>query len=139
MWSGQGRDIGDTDKHRGVPPLSTERRAQERLPIRLRVEYECLEDFLTDYTANVSIGGMFIETSRPLPLGTRFRLRFHLPGFEEPVDSEAEVRWVLDETDTGPLPAGMGVRFEGMTPELQARIAELITGWESGGVEELSR
>jgi type IV pilus assembly protein PilZ len=111
--------------------LSNERRAQDRLPIRLRVEYECLEDFLTDYTANVSIGGMFIETARPLPLGTKFRLRFHLPGFSEPVDTEAEVRWVLEEADPGPLPSGMGVRFQGMTPQLQVKISALLEGWEN--------
>ena len=110
--------------------MNNERRAQDRLPIRLRVEYECLEDFLTDYSANVSIGGMFIETARPLPLGTRFRLRFHLPGFAEPVDTEAEVRWVLEDADPGPLPTGMGVCFEGMSPELQSKISALLQSWE---------
>jgi uncharacterized protein (TIGR02266 family) len=109
--------------------LGNERRAQDRHPIRLQVEYECLEDFLTDYSANLSVGGMFIETARPLPLGTRFRLRFTLPGFDAPVDSEAEVRWVLDEDLGGPLPRGMGVRFKGMDPSLQARIATLLESW----------
>ena len=84
---------------------------------------------MTDYSANLSLGGMFIQTARPLPLGTRFRLRFYLPGFDLPVDSEAVVRWVLDEPGDGPLPRGMGVCFEGMEPDLQERIADLLENW----------
>lgn len=111
--------------------MSTERRAQDRHPIRLKVEYECLEDFLTDYSANLSVGGMFIETNRPLPLGTRLHLRFSLPGFDEPLDTDAEVRWVLKEDDTGPLPSGMGVRFEQMSDDDSAKIRDLLTKWEA--------
>lgn len=95
------------------------------------MEYECLEDFLTDYSANLSVGGMFIETSRPLPLGTRLHLRFSLPGFSEPLDTEAEVRWVLDEDATGPLPTGMGVRFEQMSAEDSEKIRGLLTQWQT--------
>ena len=56
-----------------------EKRVTKRLPIRVLVEYESTEDFLIDYTANVSVGGMFIQTDAPLPLGSRFRLRFRVP------------------------------------------------------------
>ena len=70
-----------------------ERRFERRLPIRITVEYEDTEDFLTDYTANLSIGGMFIETDEPLAMGARFRLRFSVPDRDEPIDTVAEVRW----------------------------------------------
>ena len=89
-----------------------------------------MEDFLTDFSANLSIGGMFIETARPLPLGTRFRLRFYLPGFEEPVDTDAEVRWVLDPDFEGPLPCGMGIKFEALEPRHEAQIEALLSTWE---------
>ena len=108
--------------------MSADRRAQDRRPIRLKVEYECVEDFLTDYSANLSVGGMFIETSRPLPLGTRFHLRFSLPGFSEPLDSDAEVRWVLDEA-VGPIPCGMGVCFENMSDQDTDKIRALLARW----------
>ena len=110
--------------------MSIDRRNQERLPLRLRVEYESMEDFLTDFSANLSVGGMFIETDRPLSMGTRFRLRFYLPDFDEPVDTEAEVRWVLDSSTEGPLPCGMGIRFTGMNPKDEVQIRTLLSSWE---------
>ena len=109
--------------------MAGERRAQDRRPIRLRVEYECLEDFLTDYSANLSIGGMFIETQRPLSLGTCFHLRFFLPGFDDPVDTDAEVRWVINEDAEGPIPSGMGVRFEGLSPRHLEQIRQHLEQW----------
>ena len=129
MWRNARQEGTDFKNPKPGKQVAPERRAQDRQPIRLRVEYECLEDFLTDYSANLSVGGMFIETSRPLPLGTRFQLRFFLPGFEEPVDSRAEVRWVLDDGSAGPLPSGMGVCFEGMNDAQVEQIRALLESW----------
>ncbi len=111
--------------------MSEERRIQYRAPVRLQVEYECMEDFLVDYTANISIGGMFIETETPRPLGSRFRLRFQLPGLTSAIDTMAEVRWVLTPEEAGPLPPGMGIRFEDLTEEDRAQVQSLLDGWES--------
>ena len=107
-----------------------DRRNNRRLPLRIQVEYECMEDFLVDYTANVSIGGMFIETGSPQPIGTRFRLRFELPGLDHFIDTTAEVRWVLSTDDAGTLPAGMGIRFADLSPEDQRHVQNLIRDWK---------
>lgn len=47
-----------------------EKRAHDRMPIRLIVDYEDADDFLGDYTVNLSAGGTFIHTTRMLALGT---------------------------------------------------------------------
>ena len=46
-----------------------ERRADARSPIELKVEYKRLNTFFADYTKNISRGGTFIKTARPLPVG----------------------------------------------------------------------
>ncbi|TMA27821.1 MAG: TIGR02266 family protein [Deltaproteobacteria bacterium] len=88
-------------------------RKSPRAPIRLRVDYERMNSFFADYTANISKGGTFIKTERPLPIGTRCLFSFSLPALSEPLQLEGEVSWILPpETarERGENP-GMGVRF----------------------------
>jgi len=56
-----------------------------RVPLRVKVEYDVLDDFLDDYTANISMGGMFVRSDTPMPLDTTFRIRFSLPGRATPL------------------------------------------------------
>jgi uncharacterized protein (TIGR02266 family) len=105
-----------------------DRRTDVRIPLRLQVEYADVEDFLIDYTANVSLGGMFIVTATPFDLGTRFKLRFALPHHHAPVEALAVVTWVEDG-GLGRV-AGMGVRFSDIDPDHQAAIQALLERWE---------
>jgi len=69
--------------------------------------------FFADYTKNISKGGTFIKTSRPLPIGTRCQFALSLPALPEPLLMDAEVAWVLqpeDARERGAEP-GMGIRF----------------------------
>lgn len=108
----------------------SDKRQAERLPIRMLVEYESSEDFLIDYTANMSIGGMFIQTGNPLPVGTRFRLRFRIPGRPDPVDTVGEVCWVLTPDEAGCMQPGMGVRFEDLAEHDRLSVEEMLAAWE---------
>ena len=107
----------------------SERRITRRIPARVLVEYETVEDFLIDYTANMSIGGMFIQTHTPLPVGTRFRLRFRIPGRPHPVETEAEVCWVLRGEKGGVWQPGMGVRFDELSNEDHEAVQRLLAEW----------
>lgn len=97
-----------------------EQRVETRVPIRMRVEYENLSDFLDDYTSNLSLGGMYVHSQNPLALGTRFRLRFRLPNREKPIETYGIVRWVNEETSQ--QPAGMGIQFDELKPSDQKSI-----------------
>ena len=46
------------------------RRREARAPIELKVEYKRLNTFFYDYTKNISKGGTFIKTEKPLDVGT---------------------------------------------------------------------
>ena len=100
-----------------------EQRVETRVPIRMRVEYENLADFLDDYTSNLSLGGMFVHSRSPLAIGTRFRLRFRLPNREKPIETYGIVRWVTEKI--GHQPAGMGIQFD----ELKATDQKSIEVW----------
>ena len=72
-----------------------ERRIDVRSPIELKVEYKRLNTFFADYTKNISRGGTFIKTSRPLPVGTEFLFKLVVPGREVPLTIHGEVQRII--------------------------------------------
>jgi type IV pilus assembly protein PilZ len=104
----------------------SDRRIAYRLPMRVLVEYECAEDFLVDYTSNVSVGGIFIKTDHPLELGSRFRLRFRLPGMARPIDTYGVVCWAQRPEESKLMVAGMGVAFEELSDQDVREVEALI-------------
>ncbi|MGZ3418318.1 MAG: TIGR02266 family protein [Polyangiales bacterium] len=95
----------------GPPP--SERRGLERVPIELRVEYRRLNSFFADYTKNISKGGTFIRTAKPLPPGTEFVFVLIVPKLGEPLRLNGEVVWTTEPARaTEENPPGMGIRFK---------------------------
>ena len=94
-----------------------DRRREARAPIELKVEYKRLNTFFYDYTKNISKGGTFIKTDKPLDIGTIFLFKLMVPSRESPLALRGEVRWVIKEGEPRPpeVPAdhepGMGIRF----------------------------
>jgi uncharacterized protein (TIGR02266 family) len=66
-------------------------------------------------TRNIGVGGAFVESADPHPVGTRLRLSIDLPPSGRTVMVSGEVRWLCDG-DTDPV-HGMGVRFTGLSVE----------------------
>jgi len=60
---------------------------------------------------NISLGGLYIESTMPLPIGTTVQLRFQLPTQPEAVEVAGDVRWVVKK---GPDTSGVGIRFQGL-------------------------
>ncbi|PID39411.1 MAG: pilus assembly protein PilZ [Proteobacteria bacterium] len=91
------------------------RRQHPRAPIELRVEYKKVNTFFYDYTRNISKGGTFIKTPKPLPEGTEFIFLLVVPHLERPLRLRGVVRWIGDQPDP-PRPrakptSGMGIEF----------------------------
>jgi type IV pilus assembly protein PilZ len=103
-----------------------ERRANSRRPIELKVEYKRLNTFFADYTKNISRGGTFIKTSRPLPIGTEFLFKLIVPGRNEPLTIHGEVQRIIDGTDEED--AGMAIRFVYREGDPQDEIARVVEG-----------
>jgi type IV pilus assembly protein PilZ len=82
-------------------------RQHNRAPIELKVDYKKLNSFFADYTKNISKGGTFIKTKKPLPIGTRFLFKLTVPHREAPFELLGEVVWSKSEGEE----PGMGIRF----------------------------
>jgi type IV pilus assembly protein PilZ len=99
------------------PAEDSERRREARAPIELKVEYKRLNTFFYDYTKNISKGGTFIKTERPLGIGTVFLFKLTVPAQASPLELRGEVRWIVKEGEPLPPQAapghepGMGIRF----------------------------
>src|SRR6185436_13483831 len=90
---------------------TNDRRGGYRAPIELKVEYKRLNTFFADYTRNISRGGTFIGTDKPLPVGTEFALG--IPSMGQPLRLRGKVIWTTDTVDaTKANPAGMGIEFQ---------------------------
>jgi type IV pilus assembly protein PilZ len=94
-----------------------ERRREARAPIELKVEYKRLNTFFYDYTKNISKGGTFIKTEKPLGIGTVFLFKLIVPTQAEPLALRGEVRWIVKDGEPLPPQAppghepGMGIKF----------------------------
>lgn len=94
--------------------MSTDdRRSEDRAAIELSVEYKRLNTFFADYTRNISKGGTFIRTERPLPCDTEFVFALTIRGLAEPLRLKGRVQWIVRPEDaTDESPAGMGIAFQ---------------------------
>lgn len=102
----------------------SDRRGADRAPIELKVEYKRLNTFFADYTKNISRGGTFIKTSRPLPVGTEFLFKLFVPGRGEPLTIHGEVQRIIDATDDEE--PGMAIRFVYREGDPQVEIARIV-------------
>jgi uncharacterized protein (TIGR02266 family) len=88
-------------------------RDSRRVPLETRVQFKFdrFSGFLSEYSANISPGGMFIRTSAPQPVGTSLDLEFRLGDGFELIKGRGEVIWTRAEDEGIARPAGMGIRF----------------------------
>ncbi len=102
-------------------------RKHERKTVNLLIDYQTLDQFFNDYATNISLGGVFIRSKNPLPVGTKLRVAFSLPGLTKMVETWGEVAHVHDiRGDEGFT--GMGVRFADLDAKSKKIIDELVTG-----------
>lgn len=109
------------------PKGDSEKRESKRHPIELKVEYKRLNTFFADYTKNISKGGTFIRTTKPLEIGTELLFALTVPKLDEPVKLLGKVLWVIpEEKATEEAPAGMGIRFQYTSEEERVAVEEIV-------------
>ena len=88
------------------------------------MEYRTVGSFISDWTDNISKGGMFLRSESPLRPGSQLRLVFSLPGNPVLFDIIGEVRWVRRaKRGQG---AGMGIEFTGLDENIRDRIERFL-------------
>ncbi|MEW5849862.1 MAG: TIGR02266 family protein [Myxococcota bacterium] len=106
-----------------------EARKSARIPIELKVEYKKMNTFFSDYTKNISKGGTFIKTDKPLKVGTEFLFKLSLPALSQSVDLRGQVVWINAEGNLQrpEIPdRGMGIRFIYDSPESRKGFEEMV-------------
>lgn len=94
--------------------LNIQIRALPRYAARMRVHFgKDGSQIFSDYTLNLSTGGVFLETMNLMAEGTPLTVEFVLPHNNIPINCKACVAWVNhpDIIRNPNLPPGMGVQF----------------------------
>jgi type IV pilus assembly protein PilZ len=122
--------------HRAQPAaVDDARRSFPRVPARFAVRFGTVQDFVLEYAANISAGGVFVQSEDPLPLNSIIRVEMELPGGGAPVPARAVVvhRVTREEANARGVLAGMGVQFMDADDEFRQRIDAAIELVLSGG------
>ena len=81
-------------------------RENPRKPCLINANYEVQNKDYKSYLLDISIGGVFIETSEKFTVGETINLNFSLPNYEKPFKLTGTIAWGS--------PRGFGVKFEGI-------------------------
>ena len=87
------------------------KRRATRLNHEIPVAYRSVGSFLTDWATNISQGGLFINTRKPLPVGTTVKILVQLPGTSFPFQLAGRVTRVTELDNRANRVPGMGVEF----------------------------
>jgi len=68
-----------------------DQRTEKRCPVSLKVTYSTFNEFMDEYTKNVSRQGMFIRTKRHHEIHEIAELLLHVPGLSQPVRIKGEI------------------------------------------------
>lgn len=113
------------------------RKATPRVLARVMVDYTSAGTYLYGYSHDLSAGGIYIETERPLATGSRLALRFSLPDLERVFQVQGEVAWANEPPalPKGGRP-GMGVAFLDLSEEDQKQLQHCIAAWKDSATAE---
>jgi uncharacterized protein (TIGR02266 family) len=96
-----------------------DKRAHQRFPVALKVAYRSKGDLAKDLVTDLSPGGLFVRTSKPLPIGTEVDLEVTIEESDPPMHIRGKVIWLRKRHG----PEGMGIQFVGVMGPV---LAELI-------------
>jgi len=117
--------------------MGDDKRQAERQAVTLKVDYKRMNTFFADYTQNISKGGTFIKTTKPLAIGTEFVFVLSLPQTEDQLHLLGEVIWIVDEAQaTATSPPGMGIRFKFRDPAEREAVHTFVEGLMSDHLGE---
>ena len=119
--AGGGQAGGRTDSDGAALPASAERRKSARMPIEMWVEDLTDGGVVHRRAGNLSKGGLYLDQTIPLPIGSKVKLRFTLPEDTLTVSVTGQIV-SINARDR----LGMGVKFIDLEPAVQQRIDSFI-------------
>ncbi|MBI5529835.1 MAG: TIGR02266 family protein [Deltaproteobacteria bacterium] len=113
-------------------PSTTNRRRYPRAPLSLLVQFRfnSVQEFLSEYATNMSMGGMFIRTTDPREIGTLVYFQFTLKDGSKLIEGLGRVTWVSrydPEDKSGQNFPGMGLEFVNIDEDSTSLIEQIVT------------
>jgi uncharacterized protein (TIGR02266 family) len=107
------------------PAPGAEKRKNPRAELSLLVQYRfnTFEEFLAEYSIDISVGGMFIRTDAPRPEGSMIYLQFALRDGHKLIEGLGKV--VRVNPPGSPIP-GMGVEFVNLDDDSSSLISDIV-------------
>lgn len=107
--------------------MSDEADAKQLVTLKIKFKSDTPEHFISRYAQDVSPGGIFIRTKKPLAPGTMVRFDFQLAGGTSIVSGEGTVAWIRELDVTRPnAAAGMGLRFDRLVAGSQEMLDRIL-------------
>jgi uncharacterized protein (TIGR02266 family) len=97
-----------------------------RFNVELQVSVFSESNLYVGFTENLSASGIFVATHVLRPIGSSIEVSVLFPGRSEPVRLRGEVRWLREISEGSDGWPGMGIRFESLTSEHNALMAEFL-------------
>ncbi len=110
-----------------VFPMSDDnKRRAARLHHEIPVAYRSVGSFLTDWATNISRGGLFINTRKPLPVATEVTIVIQLPGAAFPFQLGGRVTRVAEYDNHANMVPGMGIEFTDVDDAKRREIEKFV-------------
>ncbi len=83
-------------------------------------------------TSNIGVGGAFVLTESPLPVGSRLVVRIEVPTARRVIETDATVRWVVPVESADEIHhAGMGIKFQRLDVDALLLLSEYFASLTS--------
>jgi type IV pilus assembly protein PilZ len=109
-----------------MTPKENNQRRATRLHHAIPVAYKSVGSFLSDWATNISHGGLFINTRKPLPVGTAVKILIQLPGTSFPCELTGRVTRMAEFANHANTVPGMGIEFTGLDDVRKAEIDAFV-------------
>ena len=103
-------------------------RVHPRASLLIRVRYRALSGQQVEGRASgIGGGGLYIESTAPLPVGSELALQFALPQHPSAwLEAKGVVAWVCPKSDQYTFFPGMGVKFTEIAVDARDLVLELV-------------
>lgn len=101
-------------------------RKDRRAPIALKVRFKSatIDEFIEQYSVDISRGGIFIKSKTPMSVGTLLKFEFQLKDHSSLIHGVGRVVWNREASANSP--PGMGIKFIKMDPESRALVDRMV-------------
>ena len=109
-------------------------RGRPRTGRRVDLRFRCdgvTTDPVAATTRDIGVGGAFIATDRPCPVGSELDVDIDVPGQTRPISLRAEVRWVAETAED--RAGGMGVKFANLDVDALLALSDFFAQIAAAG------